>query len=124
MDFHKKITQPFHEFLRLCFSMSSYPPTRIFADCDLSGSEEAATWALPSTPDVVVDAREAERLPVASPVVVEPPKAKKSKKSKKSKAKSAAIVEEPGEDVVKGYVTALLPCSAFGSDYPQHRQLH
>ncbi|KAJ7790792.1 hypothetical protein B0H14DRAFT_2625676 [Mycena olivaceomarginata] len=83
MDFDKKITQPFHEFLKLCFT-----------------SDEAASWALPSTPDDEPDTREAQRVPIVTPVAPETTKSKsKSKsKSKKSKAKSAAVVEEPNDE--------------------------
>ncbi|KAJ7351341.1 hypothetical protein DFH08DRAFT_806064 [Mycena albidolilacea] len=83
VDFDKKITQPFHEFLKLCFT-----------------SDEAASWALPSTPDDEPDMREAQRVPIVTPVAPETTKSKsKSKsKSKKSKAKSAAVVEEPNDE--------------------------
>ncbi|KAJ7714239.1 hypothetical protein B0H14DRAFT_3635407 [Mycena olivaceomarginata] len=81
VDFDKKITQPFHEFLQLCFT-----------------SDEAASRALSSTPDDEPDTLEPQRVPVATPVAPETTKSKSKSKSKRSKAKSAAVVEEPNDE--------------------------
>jgi hypothetical protein len=100
VDFDKKITQPFHEFLKLCFSTRhSSPAIDHCTDNNFKASDEAASWALPSTPDDEPNTQEAQRVPIVTPVAPETTKSKSKSKSKlkKSKAKSAAVVEEPND---------------------------
>ncbi|KAJ6451805.1 hypothetical protein C8R45DRAFT_1223757 [Mycena sanguinolenta] len=105
MDFDKNITQPFQDFLTICF-----------------GETDTADWALPTTPEVAMDHAPVRRIvvthPVAEPEIAKKPKKSKSK-SKSKKSKKDVNVEgtvSPPSNQHTGRVTG--PGDAFSEPSP------
>ncbi|KAJ6449956.1 hypothetical protein C8R45DRAFT_947073 [Mycena sanguinolenta] len=107
VDFDKNVTQPFQEYLRLCFS-----------------KKDSAEWALPSTASMATDQRPVERV-TAPPVAPEKPvtAAKKEKSKKKSKTKSKkSDVNKDTEPVANPSDTEVPMDDMPLGDFDQHSQ--
>ncbi|KAJ6503658.1 hypothetical protein C8R45DRAFT_1091437 [Mycena sanguinolenta] len=97
VDFDKNITQPFQDFLRICFG-------------------DTAEWALPMTTEVATDDTPVHRIvathPVAEPEIAQKPKKKSKSKSSKSKSKSKKDVEK-NDDIQATVSTPSNECSGM-----------